>query len=1076
MKTTKYLCCLILAGLLFPVAVFSQVIGVELENPRITGVNNLAPHAWFIPFPDSKTFNSEAAKKSPLFLLLNGDWKFHWSKNPMERPVDFYKQEFDITAWKTIPVPSDWQMQGYDYPIYTNIQWPFRADAPLTPRDYNVNEVKEITGEEQAQQDDSQTKSFGNPPFIPKVYNPVGSYKHSFTVPAGWENKRIVLHFGGVNSAAYYWLNGTRLGYSEDSKTPVEFDVTKFLKDGENTLAVEVYRWCDGSYLEDQDFWRLSGIERDVYLYATPTVHMADYFVQTDLINNYADAILSVTVDLKNHIPGLQSGDCTVEMKITDKENKTVAGEKLKAPINLKESAQVTFTKEIPGPAKWTAETPNLYQLVLVLKDKSGKEIEVIGSKIGFREVEILNGQLCINGKPIYLKGVNRHEHDENTGHVISEEGMLKDIELLRQNNVNAVRTCHYPNDPRWYELCDEYGIYLIDEANIESHGMGYDLKKTLGNNPDWLDAHIDRTIAMVERDKNHPSIIIWSLGNEAGNGSNFYATYDWIKQRDKTRPVQYERAEMDRNTDIVCPMYMPASQMENYAKKHSDRPLIQCEYAHAMGNSVGDFQDYWDIIERYPVLQGGFIWDWVDQGLAEYDKNGKKYWTYGGDYGPEGVPSDNNFCANGLVSPDRKPHPTLYEVKKVYQYIKFTSLDPAAGKFGISNGYVFTGLENFDFDYTIEENGIAVKTAKLSSIEAGPGNMQPLTVNLGEIVLKPDCEYFIIFRAYQKAAERMIPRGHLVAYEQFALPMGTRSPRMESTTLPVNYTKGTGVTTITGQAFSIAFDSLGWLSSYKTGNKEMMLSSLRPNFWRAPNDNDYGNNMQNRLKVWKFAADNMKLLELKIHQVSADVIEVSALYDLPTVRATWAAKYLVFGDGRIAVNNTFATSDKSGPEIPRIGMRMRINKEYDNMKYFGRGPWENYIDRNTSAMVSLYSGKVSEQSFLYVRPQENNYKTDVRWLSLTDESGRGIQVTGKPVFCTSALNNVLEDFDDGAKKDQRHITDIVPGDYVEWCIDYKQMGVGGDNSWGARPLDKYLLFPGEYKYGFVISPVGIMQ
>ncbi|HJZ38760.1 MAG TPA: glycoside hydrolase family 2 TIM barrel-domain containing protein [Bacteroidales bacterium] len=1072
MKTYKYFCFLILGGLIFPAAIYSQVTGPELEDPKITGINNLAPHAWFIPFPDSKSFSSETSRESPWSLLLNGDWKFHWSKNPSERPLDFFKQEYDITAWKTITVPSDWQMQGYDYPIYTNIQWPFRADSPLMPKDYSVNEVKEINTEKQVQQDDSQTKSLGNPPFIPKVYNPVGSYKHNFTVPAGWDDKRVVLHFGGVNSAAYYWLNGNKLGYSEDSKTPVEFDVTKLLKDGENTLAVEVYRWCDGSYLEDQDFWRLSGIERDVYLYATPNVHMVDYFVQTDLINNYADAVLSVTVDLKNYFPAFRSGDYSAEMKLTDKENKTVASEKLKVPINLKETAQITFTKEIPAPAKWTAETPNLYQLVLTLKDKSGNETEVIGSKIGFREVEILNGRLCINGKPIYLKGVNRHEHDEKTGHVISEEGMLKDIELLRQNNLNAVRTCHYPNDPRWYELCDEYGIYLVDEANIESHGMGYDLKKTLGNNPEWLEAHIDRTIAMVERDKNHPSIIIWSLGNEAGNGSNFYATYDWIKKRDKTRPVQYERAEMDRNTDIVCPMYMPASQMENYAKKHSDRPLIQCEYAHAMGNSVGDFQDYWDIIERYPVLQGGFIWDWVDQGLAHYDKNGKKYWTYGGDYGPEGVPSDNNFCANGLVSPDRRPHPTLFEVKKVYQHIRFNSIDPAAGKFGIRNGYVFTGLDNYDFEYTIEENGIPVKTAGLSRIEADPGNTQLVTVNLGEIRIKPNCEYFITFRAYQKAAERLIPQGHIIAYEQFALPMGTRLPLPEGSAGSVAYAKSTNGTTITGNAFSIVFDSLGWLSSYKTDNKEMMQSSLRPNFWRAPIDNDYGNNMQNRLKVWKVAADNMKLIELKFHQVSADVIEVSAIYDLPTVRATWMAKYLVFGDGRIEVNNTFANSDKSGPEIPRIGMRMHINKEYDNMKYFGRGPWENYIDRNTSALVSLYSGKVSEQGFLYVRPQENNYRTDVRWFSLTDESGRGLQVAGKPVFCTSALNNSMEDLDDGAKKDQRHITDIVAQDYVEWCIDYKQMGVGGDNSWGARPLDKYMLHPGEYNYQFTLLPV----
>lgn len=1038
MKTYKNTVLLIIGILFLAISTYSQIVGTELENPKITRINNLPPHAWAIPFPDTKSFTGKKNMESPWCKLLNGNWKFFWSKNPAERPLEFYKEDFDIASWQEIPVPSDWQMQGYDYPIYVNITYPFKAD----------------------------------PPFIPKDYNPVGSYRTRFTVPAEWTGKRIVLHFGGVNSAAYYWLNGTKLGYSEDSKIPVEFDVTDKLREGENTLALEVYRWCDGSYLEDQDFFRLSGIERDVFLYATPKVHVFDYFVQTDLINNYTDAILSVTVDIKNYLPGYQSGEYTLEMKLTDKDNKTVASEKTKTGINLKETTQIVFKKEITAPARWTAETPELYQLSLTLKDKSGKETEVTGSRVGFREVEIIKGQLCINGKPIYIKGVNRHEHDENTGHVISEAGMIRDIELLRQNNLNAVRTCHYPDDPRWYELCDEYGIYLVDEANIESHGMGYDLKKTLGNNPDWLEAHMDRTIRMVERDKNYPSIITWSLGNEAGNGTNFYATYEWIKNRDKSRPVQYERAELERNTDIFCPMYMPAWQMEQYAKKYSDRPLIQCEYAHAMGNSVGDFQDYWDVIERYPVLQGGFIWDWVDQGIAQYNEKGKKYWAYGGDFGPANVPSDNNFCSNGLVSPDRQPHPTLFEVKKVYQSIKFRCLDPGSGLYGIRNGYAFINLDRFDFDYTIEENGKPVKTVKLPGLDAGPGNTQFITINLKDIPIKSNCEYFIIFRAYQKITERLIPQGHILAYEQFALPLGSTVPVPTTAAGPITLERDKEAIHITGNGFTIAFDSLGWLSSYKTGEKEMLQSPLKPNFWRAPIDNDYGNNMQNRLKVWKEAANKINLQFLKVHQSSTDIIEVNAVYDLPTVRGTWVADYLVFSDGRIEVNNTFTSFDRSGPEIPRIGMRMRLNPEYSTMSYFGRGPWENYPDRKTSALISQYSGKVGEQFFLYVRPQENNYKTEVRWFSLTDETGRGLKVTGKPVFCTSALNNAMEDFDDGVKKDQRHITDIVAKDFVEWCIDYKQMGVGGDNSWGAKPLEKYLLYPGEYKYEFIISPV----
>lgn len=1073
MKTILTFGLLIAGTLLLAGQVSAQMIGTELEDPAITGVNTLKPHASFIPFPDNVSIEEKKSYESPRFKLLNGNWKFHWAKNPNLRPVDFYKQNYDISSWKEIPVPSDWQMHGYDIPIYTNITYPFVAEPPVVPKDYNQPDIDKIdVPAASTQVIEYPNASKPIPPYIPKQYNPVGSYKHTFTVPAEWKDKRVVLHFGGVNSAAYYWLNGEKLGYSEDSKTPAEFDITGKLKEGENTLAVEVYRWSDGSYLEDQDFFRLSGIERDVYLYATPKVHIFDYFVQTDLINNYTDAILSVTVDLENSFPGYQSGEHSVEMKLTDKDRKTVASGKVKAAINLKASAQVSFTQEIKAPEKWTAETPNLYQLVLTLKDKSGKEVEAIRCRIGFREVEILNGQLCVNGKPVYLKGVNRHEHDEITGHVISEESMLKDIELLRQFNLNAVRTSHYPNHPRWYELCDEYGIYLVNEANIESHGMGYDLNKTLGNNPDWLEAHLDRTRKMVERDKNHPSIIIWSLGNEAGNGSNFYATYDWIKQRDKTRPVQYERAEMDRNTDIVCPMYMPAWQMEAYAKKYTDRPMIQCEYAHAMGNSVGDFRDYWDVIERYPVLQGGFIWDWVDQGIARYDENGNKYWAYGGDFGPADILSDKNFCANGLVSPDRRPHPKLWEVKKVYQNIKFRKIDLASGKIEIKNGFVFTDLNKYDFEFIIEENGKPVKTGKIGELSARPGESRLVTIDYKDLQVNPNCEYFITLKALQKIADHLIPAGHVVAYEQFALPMHTKAPLDKASAETVTVARDESGVRITGHGFSAAFDTSGWLASYRSGDQEYLTAALRPNFWRAPTDNDFGNGMHRRCKVWKTAADQMKLITLEARQVAPEIVELTALYDIPSVKGTWESRYCIFGDGRIEVSNFFTTSDRGLPEIPRVGMRMWVRPELASMSYFGRGPWENYIDRNSAALVSQYNGQVDDQEMLYVRPQENNYRTDVRWFALTDASGKGLKVTGKPTFCTAALNSAMEDFDDGDQKHQRHITDVVKRDFVEWSIDYKQMGVGGDDSWGAKPLPKYMLYPGEYRYDFVISLV----
>ncbi len=1061
------LCLILAAALMDPQTVVAQGAGTELEDPAITGVNNLEPHAWFIPFPDAASLSGKRQRESPRYKSLDGSWKFWWSPTPDRRPVDFYREDFDLSGWKDIPVPSDWQMQGYDYPIYVNIQYPFKAD----------------------------------PPFIPKDYNPVGSYRTSFTVPKEWQGMRMVLHFGGVNSAAYYWLNGQKLGYSEDSKTPVEFDVTPYLRSGTNNLAVEVYRWSDGSYLEDQDFFRLSGIEREVFLYATPKVHIYDYYVRTDLVNNYNDANLSVTVDLKNHESASLSGNHQVEIRLLDQRGQLVYSSTKEASMSLKEKLQLAFTAFIPAPLKWSAESPDLYQLRIILKDGSGRETEALASGIGFREVEIIRGQLCVNGKPIYIKGVNRHEHDETTGHVISEEGMMQDIRLLKQNNINAVRTCHYPDHPLWYELCDRYGIYLVDEANIESHGMGYSADKTLANKPEWLNAHMDRTVRMVERDKNHPSVIIWSLGNEAGNGSNFEATYKWIKQRDITRPVQYERAGQAFNTDIVCPMYMTATRMEAYALQYSDRPLIQCEYAHSMGNSTGDFQDYWDVIMRYPVLQGGFIWDWVDQGIARYDEKGQKYWAYGGDFGPPGVPSDNNFCSNGLVSPDRRPHPALYEVKKVYQNIRFTGIDPAAGRFEVSNGFIFTGTGNYDFEYTVEENGIPVldgiltslnvvgdaapqvagsagrkgrqvQTYKLAQLNIAPGESRVIEVDLSRLAVRPGCEYFIIFRVRQRQEKDLIPAQHIIAYEQYKIPVSAAVLQPPAIKSVLAYATGPDGTTITGSTFSATFDRAGWLSSYRNGDREMMRSALRPNFWRAPIDNDYGNNMPTRLRVWKYAADSMQMVSFKVRQPAPDQVEVTALYDLPSVRGKWQSTYTVSGDGSIKVSNLFYTSDRSLPEIPRIGMRMRLDSVYSNMSYFGRGPWENYPDRKTSALVSLYTGRVQDQYFLYVRPQENNYHTDVRWFDLTDNVGNGLRISGNPVFCTSALANSMEDLDDGDKKDQRHITDVVLRDYIEWCIDYSQMGVGGDNSWGAKPLDKYMLYPGEYKYEFVIQAV----
>lgn len=1006
-------------------SVFSQTIGKELETPEIVAVNTLPPHVSVIDYTNTATLQ-EGKYKSPMVKLLNGKWKFFWSKNPALRPVDFYKESFDISSWKEIPVPSDWQMEGYDYPIYVNFQYPYDE----------------------------------KPPFIPKDYNPVGAYKVDFTIPDSWKGKQVIIHFGGVNSAAYYWLNGNKLGYSEDSKTPVEFDLTPFLKDGKNTLSTEVYRWCDGSYLEDQDFFRLSGIERDVYLYALPKTQIYDYFAIGNLKNNYTDGSLDVTVEVKN----LQEKKYAVELKLLDADNRAVITSK--KPVKGK----IVFKEAIKNPLKWTAETPALYQLVLTLFE-NGKAIQTTGSKVGFRSIEILKGQLCVNGRSIDIKGVNRHEHDEKYGHVISEESMMKDLQLMKECNINAVRTCHYPNDPLWYELCDKYGIYLVDEANIESHGMGYDLDKTLGNKPQWLEAHLNRTVRMVERDKNHPSIIIWSLGNEAGNGYNFYATYDWIKRRDSSRPVQYERAGLDRNTDIFCPMYARSWEMEEYAKKHSDRPLIQCEYAHAMGNSVGDFQDYWNVIDRYPILQGGFIWDWVDQGIAQYTKDEKKYWAYGGDFGPADVKSDNNFCSNGIISPDRRPHSAYYEVRKVYQNIKFKAVDLNRGLIEIKNNFVFTSLDKFNFSYTIEENGKEIKSQSLEKINVPPQQTQALTISYTEIKPKPNVEYFLILKATTQENSDVLKAGSQIAYEQFKLPIEWRQPTSAAVSGELNLSAAGNQISVQGKDFSITFNENGWISSYQLLGKEILKEPLIPNFWRAPIDNDYGNNMPQRCAVWKHVMDSCKIIS-KSAQNIGHVVEIKILYNLSLIHGTWEAVYMIEADGKINVTNDFYSGHKQLPELPRIGMRTKLHAEFNNMLYFGRGPWENMIDRNTSALVSRYSQKVTDQYLIYVRPQENNYHTDLRRFALTNDAGLGLMAVGSPVFSGSALPWAMEDLDDGDNKDQRHITDVPAKDFVEWMIDYKQMGAGGDDSWGARPWNKYLLFPGEYKYQFSIFPM----
>ncbi len=1026
----------------------------DWENPEVVEINKEAPHATLFPYESRSkalTFNKN---ESEYYQLLNGEWNFNWVEKPADIVEDFYKEDFDDSTWETIPVPANWELNGFGIPIYVNVPYEFTKNP--------------------------------EPPKVPYDYNPVGSYRKTFNVPANWIDRQVFVHFGAVKSAFYIWVNGQRVGYNQGSKTPAEFDLTPYIRTGENLLAIEVYRWSDGSYLECQDFWRISGIERDVYVYSTPKLHIRDYFIKTDLRDNYENAWLEVEMNLRryNEKAG-KSG--SMEMELLDASGEQVRTAKRDWEFKSEDGDEKIFTfgKPIFEPQKWTAETPYLYTLLVTLKDKRGRTLEVLSSKIGFRKVEIVEGQLLVNGQYVYLKGVNRHEHDPTTGHVVSEESMIEDIQMMKQFNINAVRTSHYPNDPRWYELCDEYGLYVVDEPNIESHGIGYDLDKTLGNNPDWGEAHLQRTQRMLERDKNHPSIIIWSLGNEAGNGVNFYATYEWIKKRDTSRPVQYERvqdkwgkdANFDYNTDIIAPMYEWADDLVAFAAKHPDKPVILCEYAHAMGNSVGNLKEYWDIMEANPQLQGGFIWDWMDQGLYKTLDNGKTIFAYGGDYGDENTPSDANFLCNGLLLPDRTPNPHLWEVKKVYQYIKVEAVDLEQGKIRIDNQYAFKGLDDLYLHWQILADGKPLKEGKMMDLPIPAGT--DVTIRLEDFSLQKqdDVEYFLNVSFRTKAATDMIPANHELAVEQFGIENTLKSKVNETNSGTSISLKEMGEEyVIEGEDFTVSFNKRkGLMTSFKNKNTELIEAPLQPNFWRAPNDNDYGAELPTKLKVWKTAFEEATLTKIETQKAGASEIVVKTVWNLLKVQALQTIVYRVFGNGKIVISNKFVTQSKNQPMLPKFGMKMKMPKGFDSIAWYGRGAHESYWDRKTSALVGLYEGKVSEQVHPYVRPQETGNKSDVRWATLTNEEGRGLKVSfveGGDYLNVSANHFAEEDLDGGETKTQTHFGELEERDWTTFNIDLQQMGVGGNTSWGALPLEKYRLPFGDYGYSFILEAV----
>jgi beta-galactosidase len=1044
----------------------------DWENPEVFNINREDPHASLISFPDEQSALEGLKANSPNYKSLDDKWKFNWVKTPDQRPYWFFKDDYDTRDWKETEVPSNWQMKGYDVPVYVNITYPFWVYEdvfnPLGSSSYKYKKV---------------------PPAIPHDWNPVGSYKRNFDIPSGWRDKEVFLHFGAVSSAFYVWVNEKLVGYSEDSKMPAEFNITGYLKSGKNSVAVEVYRWSDGSYLEDQDFWRLSGIQRSVYLHARPKTYIRDFFAVGSLDKNYSEGLLKVDVSLKSALK--TDNEFVLDATLFDGATKLFTESK---NVKLSEDkASVNFSKSIPDIKKWSAEKPNLYSLVLSLKDKNGSVYETVSSKIGFRKIEIINSQLLVNGVAIRIKGVNMHEHNEITGHVIDEETILKDIRTMKSNNINAMRTCHYPQQELWYETCDKYGLYLIDEADIESHGMGYNKDSTLADKPEWAAAHLDRMKRMVERDKNHPSVIIWSMGNEAGDGYNFLNGYKWIKTRDLTRPVQYERAEKstntpERHTDIWCDMYATIGYIEAYAKDpKTNRPLIMCEYAHAMGNSTGNLQDYWDVIEKYPKLQGGFIWDWVDQGFLKTNENGEKYWTYGGDYGDAGMPSDGNFCINGLVWPDRTPHPGLYEVNKVYQYVGFEPVDLKKGLIKITNKYDFTNLSEFNFEWEIVSDGNVVKSGKIPVPDLKPKTSATVQLPVSAIVPAPGNEYFLNIRASRNDAWNIVPEDHVYASAQFKFPEDTKPLPGKEDNLAVLQTK-TVVRNleVSGVDMKLVFDlSTGKLTSFNYKGKELFKKGPEPDFWRPPTDNDYGYNMDRYLGVWKKAGERIAVTKANISQPELGKVIVTFNYDIPDAQGKkiggYATTFTIFGSADMIVKNQFSKLSDNIPEIPRMGMQMQLPEEFTNLKWYGRGPQENYADRKTAADVGLYESTVADQYTPYIRPQENGYKTDTRWLTLTNDNGNGVLISGDPLICFSALNNIHDDFESPGKLSQyrkdaktanTHIVDVKPREFVNLNVDLGQMGVGGDNSWGALIHPQYRLLDKKYEYSFRFRPV----
>jgi beta-galactosidase len=1031
----KSFLCLFFTMLASSTLIYGQKRVPEWENPEIFAVNMEKTRATSIPYADEKSAIDNAYERSPYYQSLNGNWKFHWVPKVADVPSEFYNENYDDSNWDLMPVPGNWEFNGYGTPMYVNNGFGFSA----------------------------------RPPHINRDNSPVGSYRHTFTVPQKWDGRRIFLHFEGGTNFMYVYVNGKQVGINKNAKSPAEFDITPYVRLGENLLACQVYKFSDGSYLEDQDMWRLGGINRNVYLYSTSNTRIQDFFVHPDLDKNYKDGLFSIEVLLKNYAD--QNQHRKLELVILDKNGKSVLRRSKGVNLGAAQTEELSIAGRVTDPAKWTAETPNLYTLLLTLKDEKGNLIESTSARIGFRKVEIKNGQLLVNGQKVYLKGVNLHEFNMNEGQVVNKEVMMRNLQLMKELNINAVRTSHYPQAPLWYQLCDQYGIYLVDETNLESHGLGYG-PDNVSNFPEWHAQHMDRVTRLVERDKNHPSVIVWSLGNESGNGKAFFDMYDWAKERDPSRPVQYEQAhQRDRNSDIICPMYPSWESMKRDAAIDLGRPYIMCEYAHAMGNSMGNFQEYWDLMRSSKNMQGGFIWEWYNHGYPSHDEQGRFYWAYGGDLNGYNLPNDGNFCMDGIITPDQNYMPHTYIVKKVYQNILFEAKDLSKGVISVINDFKFKDLtkNSHTYKWVLLRNGEVVHEGDFN-VEAPANTRKDIKLNLPALKAENGVEYYLQLFAYDKQGNEFIEPGFEVAREEFAFADNNYfvSKKQEGS-LEISIKDEMATITSGNTEFIFSLKDGRALISLKTDGRNLFRELPRLNFWRAPVDNDFGSREHYNLRLWDAAGHNI-IYTYRGKEESDLGISFAYRAKLRGVEAFVDILYTVHNDGSLTTDLHYQAQSDELPEMMRFGMLMVLPKQYNHFNWYGRGPRENYIDRNADTFMGIWEGLVEEQAYPYYRPQETGNKTAVRWLTLTNENGRGIRIEGAQPLSVSATNYRPEDLDPGMTKKQQHWSDVIPRNETILCVDLFQRGVAGLNSWGAKPLDEYRFSEKEYRYSYTLS------